>query len=112
MKVLASRAGIDNRQQYKLYKPLNPVSVKDVADGTVITVTMWMEYEDTNSDGETVTILSIYDDSAEKTYQTNSATFRREFADMVQILGDEGLQIVKKSGVTKADRPFVTCVLA
>lgn len=112
MKVLASTAGIDNRQQYKLYKPLNPVSVKDVADGTVITVTMWMEYEDTNSDGEMVTILSIYDESAEKTYQTNSATLRREFADMVQILGDEGLQIVKKSGVTKADRPFVTCVLA
>lgn len=112
MKVLASTAGIDNRQQYKLYKPATPVSMKDVPDDTLITVTLWMEYEDENSDGEMVTILSIYDDSAEKTYQSNSATFRREFADMVQMLGDEGLIIIKKSGVTKADRPFVTCVLA
>lgn len=112
MKVLASTAGIDNRQQYKLYKPANPVSVKDVPNDTVITVTLWMEYEDENADGEVVNVLSIYDDSAETTYQTNSATFRREFSDMVQMLGDEGLQIIKKSGVTKADRPFVTCVLA
>lgn len=112
MKVLNSTAGIDKRQQYKLYKPANPVSVKEVPDDTVITVTLWMEYEDENADGEVVNILSIYDDSVEKTYQTNSATFQREFTDMVQMLGDDGLQIIKKSGVTKSDRPFVTCVLA
>ncbi len=112
MKVLASTANLDNRQQYKLYKPVNPLSVKDVEDGTLIAVSQWMEYEDANQDGEVVTILAIYDESADITYQTNSSTFKREFDDMVQMLGDVDLTIIKKSGVTKSDRPFVTCVLA
>lgn len=112
MKVLASTEGLDNRQQYKLYKPVNPMSVKDVEDGTLITVSQWMNYEDTNHDGVIVNILSIFDETTGITYQTNSSTFTREFGDMQSLLGDEGLQIIKKSGVTKADRPFVTCVLA
>lgn len=112
MKVLASTDGLNNRQQYKLYKPVNGVSVKAVEDGTLITVSQWMYYEDLNYDGETVNVLSIFDETTGVTYQTNSDTFKREFDDMIYMLGEEGLQIIKKSGVTKSDRTFVTCVLA
>lgn len=112
MEILKSTKEMDKRTAYKMHKPENPLSIKNVEDGTPITVTRWMEYTDVNADGVEVTILAIYDDETNITYQTNSTTFRKEFDSMIDMLGDDDLTIIKKSGVTKSDRPYVTCVLA
>lgn len=112
MQIINSTKDMDKRTAYKMYKPENPVSIKNVEDDTRITVSRWMEYTDVNADGVEMNILAIYEESTNITYQSNSATFRKEFYNMIDMLGDEELEIIKKSGTTKSDRPYVTCVLA
>lgn len=97
-------------EKYKMTKS-EMTSIKDVEDGYVLKVTAYSIFEDENSKGELNTILSIATDSG--LYATQSETFRKNFLDMWELFAEdeEELPIIKKSGYTKSDRPFVTCEL-
>ena len=62
--------------------------------------------------GEVSSLLGILDPDG-NSYVTQSATFKRSFADIADIFDDgEKFSIKKISGQTKAGRPYVNCVLA
>ena len=85
--------------------------VKDIEDGTEIDVIEYLVYAIDRDNSETIILSVITPDN--KVYSTVSATFRDAFMDIWSIMSDEiGIvPIIKKSGVTKKERTFLTCVL-
>lgn len=84
--------------------------VKDIEDNAVIPVKAWCEFEDVKDTGEVVELLSILTPNGEA-YSCQSATFKRSFHDILEIVGDMDFSIIKISGKTNAGRPFVNCTL-
>lgn len=110
------RANFDTANKYDLYKMTKSAGemVQNAPDGMSIPVDKWCLYNDPKEgkDGtmkENV-VLSFTDLSGVK-YSTVSATFQREFADIVDIMGDTKFAVLLKHGQTKAGKPFVTCEL-
>lgn len=96
-------------EKYMMTLDNNAISVKDIEDGTVINVDGYLEYDDINSKGEEVHILSII--TPDKTvYSTQSVTFKRSFLAMYDML-DGKFSCIKVSGTTKAGRPYIDCTL-
>lgn len=86
-------------------------SIKDVPDDTKITVDATLEFEDVKEEtGEVVEILSIITPDKE-VYSCQSATFKRNLADIRAIMGDNPFTIIKVSGQTKSGRPYINCIL-
>lgn len=100
-------------ERYRLTLSPEIKTVQDVADDTVISVVAYCEFKDINEQtGEVSDLLGILDKDG-TSYVTQSATFRRSFMDIADIFDDgEEFAIRKISGKTKADRPYVNCVLA
>lgn len=87
------------------------VSMKDVEDGTKITVDATILFEDVDEQtGAINEILSILTPDKE-VYSCQSATFKRSVADIQTIMEGQQFTIVKTSGTTKAGRAFINCVL-
>lgn len=87
------------------------ISMKDVADGTPITVSGVLYFEDVKDNtGEVVEVMSIITPNNE-VYSCQSATFKRSVNDIATIMGDMEFTIIKTSGKTKAGRDFINCVL-
>lgn len=110
------KSNIDVNNKYDLYKltKSSGAMVQDVPDGLSIQVNKWALYNDPKAgkDGQTKDnfVLSLIDNSGVK-YSTVSATFQREFSDIVDIMGADPFAIIVKHGQTKAGKPFVTCEL-
>ena len=86
-------------------------SVKDLPDGTKITVAGLLKFEDVKEEtGEVVNVLSVITPD-KKVYSCQSATFKRSIADIAGIMGDQQFTVIKTSGKTRAGRDFVNCVL-
>lgn len=86
-------------------------SIKDVEDGTSIAISGTMLFEDIDEeDGEVTEILSIITPEQE-VFASQSKTFRRSLADIQRIMKDKPFSIIKQSGTTKANRPYVNCIL-
>lgn len=109
-----SSENITKKDVFKMTKNQNIRTMKTVDDGSIMTVVHWCLFEDNNSSGEVVEILSIMNESGE-VFATNSKSFKDMFFDIIDILdeGDdvEGFEIEKLGGKTKAGRDFVTCAL-
>lgn len=87
------------------------ISMKDVADGTQITVAGILYFEDVKENtGEAVEVMSIITPDNE-VYSCQSATFKRSVNDIATIMGDKVFPIIKTSGKTKSGRDFINCVL-
>ena len=87
------------------------ISMKDVPDGTRITVDGILTFTDTKeSTGEITDILSIITPE-KKVYSCQSSTFKRSIRDISNIMKGKSFTIVKTSGKTKAGRDFINCVL-
>lgn len=101
-------------ERYRLTLSPEIKTVQDLEDGSVINVAAYCEFNDVNEEtGEVANLLGILDKDG-TSYVTQSATFRRSFSDIADIFIDEGeseFSIRKISGVTKANRPYVNCVL-
>ena len=98
-------------ETYKMTMSPEIKTLKDVEDGTVIDVAGWLEFTETKeTTGEVVEILSIIDNDG-NTYSCQSATFKRSFHDIDNIFEGEPYSIKKISGITKAGRPYIDCVL-
>lgn len=103
----------DKVKVYKLTKS-SGMMVQDAPAGLSVPVADWMVYNDpkTGKDGtmKDNLVLSIVDPTGVK-YSTISATFMREFLDIVDIMEDVPFAILFIHGTTKAGKAFVTCEL-
>lgn len=101
---------MDKKTLYSLTRGQS-MSVKDVDDRTVITPEAYAVYEDTDKDGKTNEVLAIRDKESGEVFTTISPTFKREFFDIVDFMGEDGYSIRVVHGTTKAGREFVTCTM-
>lgn len=85
-------------------------NVSEIPDMVNIEVTgEYLEYRDTNAKGEEVEVLS-FKEKGGSILSTISNTFKREFMAIMD-LGLKDIVIAKKTGKTKSNRDFITCVL-
>lgn len=86
-------------------------SMKDVEDGTHITVNGVLEFTDIKENtGEETVIMSIITPD-KQVYSCQSATFKRSIRDISNIMNGKEFTVIKTSGKTKAGRDFINCVL-
>lgn len=85
-------------------------SLKNVEDETVIPIDGYISFKDENQNGEETDILSIITPD-KKVYACQSQTFKRSFLEIFELMDGDSFSIIKKSGVTKAGRDFINCVL-
>lgn len=97
-------------EQYLMTMDSGITSMKDVQDGTSISVDAYLEYKDMKKDGSESDILSIITIDG-KVYSTQSETFKSSFKSIYELMHGKPYSIVKHSGTTKAGRPFVDCGL-
>lgn len=99
---------MDARTQYKLMKSPTVKKMSSAID-SVLEVSAWILYTDIdNRTGEEHEILTIMTNDGEM-FGTVSATFRREFADIVAFFGNDVGMIQVIGGKSKAGRDFITC---
>ena len=95
----------------EIFRMTKDASIKKVSEniGLNVEVDKWLVYSENNSKGEEVTVLSIMGKDGE-VYATNSPTFRNQFYDIVEMLGEEMIDRIEiVSGTSKNGRDFVTC---
>lgn len=97
-------------EKYLMTLDKNITSLKDVEDKTIIQVSGYLTFTDKKDNGDAVDILSIITPDKE-VFTCQSATFKRSFFDIVNILGNIPFSIIKLSGTTKAGRPYIDCAL-
>lgn len=85
-------------------------SIKNVSDETLIPIDGYILFKDKDQNGEETDILSLITPD-KKVYACQSETFKRSFLEIFELMDGEPFSIVKKSGVTKAGRDFINCVL-
>jgi len=96
-------------ETYLLTMGNNSISVKDVPDGTPITVSGYCIFSDDDKDDATELLSVLTPDN--EVYTCQSSTFRKSLIDMYTTLEVETLPIIKTSGKSKAGREFVDCML-
>lgn len=97
-------------EQYLMTLDRNIMSLKDVEDNTSIPVAGYLTFTDEKENGDNVDILSIITPDNE-VFSCQSATFKRSFNNIVNIMHDKVFSVVKLSGETKAGRPYIDCAL-
>lgn len=109
-----TRKSNDNLTMKQLYDLTKSPEIQKVSDndGMLVSVDAWALYEDTDKDGNVREILAILDNEV-GTVATNSATFMRDFFEIIDMCTDCGSvvnHIKISSGTSKAGRKFYTCV--
>lgn len=98
---------------YKLTKS-SGVMVQEAPDGVSVPIQHWAIYNDPkeSKDGSLRDnlVLSFIDNAGVK-YSTISATFIREFLDIVAIMEPDPFAILLVHGTTKGGKSFVSCEL-
>lgn len=97
-------------EKYLMTTAQSIISMKDVADGTKITVAGTLEFTDTKDGKDPVQITSIITPD-NTVYSCQSMTFKRSLQDIENIMNGKEFTIIKISGTTKAGRPYINCVL-
>ena len=115
MAIIKSSEELNMLDAYKLTKSPEIMTVKQLADNEVITVSRWAFYTDKNSKGEPVDLLALETDAGE-VYAAQSPTFIRSFEDILDIAADMNqpqvpVTIKKISGTAKSGREYINCVL-
>lgn len=101
----------DEVEQYLMTISPAIISMKDVADGTVLKVDGYMVFDDTKEGtGEVSEIMSIITPDKE-VYSCQSATFKRSINDIATIMKGKAFSVIKTSGKTKAGRDYINCTL-
>lgn len=97
-------------EQYLMTIDRGIVSLKDVEDNTPISVAGYLTFTDEKENGDAVDILSIITPDNE-VFSCQSATFKRSFDNIANIMQDKAFSVIKVSGTTKAGRSFIDCSL-
>lgn len=85
-------------------------SCKDLEDGTEIEVEGYISYIDIKENGKEEEVFAIKATDG-KVYACTSKTFARNVRDMAQLFDGEPFTIIKESGLTKAEKPFIMATL-
>lgn len=119
MKITNMSREFNAKEIYNMTQDKAVISTKDVADNEILNVNGYITFEDTNKDGDTSDILAIMGADADgvvKVWACQSATFKRSFFDIIDILNSQNIDIAenavaiqKLSGTTKAGREYVDC---
>lgn len=114
MTILQTSRDFTKVEKYLMTQDPGITSVKDVPDHTQMAVSGYLLYEDQNAKGETSELLSVIGtvDGSTKVWCCQSATFKRSFVQMFMLFEDEPFTIVKTSGVSKAGKDYVDCMLS
>ena len=103
----------DKKAIYKLTKSSGQM-VQDAPAGLSVPVSAWALYKDPKEakDGTVKdnNVLSLIDTAGVK-YSTVSATFIREFMDIVDLMTGDPFAVIFIHGTTKGGKPFVSCEL-
>lgn len=97
-------------EQYLMTLDRGIKSLKDVEDNTSIRVSGYLTFTDEKENGDSVDILSIITTDNE-VFSCQSATFKRSFDNITNIMHGKQFSVIKVSGTTKAGRPFIDCIL-
>lgn len=109
--IKTSSREVNEVEQYLMLSAPSIVSMKDVPDGTHITVDAIVVFEDVKEDsGEVVEVMSIMTPDKE-VYSCQSATFKRSINDIASIMKGKPFTVIKTSGKTKSNRDYINCVL-
>lgn len=79
------------------------------AEGQTLDIAAWVEYKDTDKDGNEHEVLSIKTADGD-TFATNSATFIRAFNECLDIFGGDFKRVKVASGVSHNGRTYLTAV--
>lgn len=85
-------------------------SLKDVEDNTSIPVAGYLTFTSEKENGDSVDILSIITPN-NVVFACQSATFKRSFDNIFNIMHGKQFSVIKVSGTTKAGRPYIDCAL-
>lgn len=98
-------------EQYLMTIAPSIKSMKDVEEGTKITVDGVLNFEDIKeNNGDNVEVMSIITPD-KQVYSCQSQTFKRSINDISKIMNGKQFTVIKTSGKTKAGREFINCVL-
>lgn len=97
-------------EQYLMTLDRGIRSLKDIEDDISIPVAGYLTFTDEKENGDSVDILSIITPDNE-VFSCQSATFKRSFGNITDIMHDKEFSIIKISGITKAGRPYIDCAL-
>lgn len=101
---------LNNRAAYQMMKSPEVKKMKDATD-SILEVAAWIKYSDIDTKtGEVKEILTISTIDGEM-FGTVSATFQREFEDIVNFFGSDVGAIKVLTGKSKAGREFITCTV-
>lgn len=105
-----SRENMSKKELYMMTRNSAIQKMRD-AEGQELSVKDWVKFEDTDSrTGEVQELISVMADSGE-VYATNSATFIREFDEIVDIMEGEPFVIRVVGGQSKNGRHYITVEL-
>ena len=114
MQIIFKTEGMSLKEVVSLTKG-NDVKKMSDAVGEVLDFDKVVIYEDVNSKDEPMQVLAVQTAEGVK-YATNSATFIRNYTEIMDIFkdSDEEAPTTFKvgSGKSKAGRPFITCDIA
>lgn len=97
-------------EQYLMTLDRGIKSLKDVDDNTSIAVAGYLTFTDEKENGDSVDILSIITPDNE-VFSCQSATFKRSFDSITNIMHGKQFSVIKISGTTKNGRPYIDCAL-
>ena len=97
-------------EQYLMTLDRGIKSLKDVEDNTSIAVAGYLTFTDEKKNGDSVDILSIITPDNE-VFSCQSATFKRSFDNITNIMHGKQFSVIKISGITKNNRPYIDCAL-
>ena len=118
MEILTTSRDFTAKEIYNMTQDKAVLSVKNVPTNAILHVNGYVTFEDTNKDGDVSEILSIIganDDGEVEVWACQSATFKRSFMSIVDILTqsgghlEDGVDIQKLDGESKSGRSYVDC---
>lgn len=109
MNIIATNADRDNKKEFYALTKSSATNVKDIPEGSY-DVDKYCIYEDVDSNGEIKEVVVFIDTDGTK-YASVSRTFKREFTDIIDIMGNEKFSILVKKGKARNGREYVTCEL-
>lgn len=120
MKIINKSREFTAKEIYSMTQDSAVMSVKNVEDGAILNVNGFIEFDDSDKDGNVTHILSLIGADNETgevvVWACQSATFKRSFSDIMDIACDSEIDISKDpiaiqkiSGKTNAGRDYVNC---
>lgn len=112
MNILKKSGNLTMAEMYRLTKSPDIAKMSSVK-GQTLDIARFIVHEDTDQDGNSHTIVAIETEQGE-CFATNSATFTRDFMDIVSMCEEAGeplpTKVTVKAQTGKSGREYIQCV--